>query len=118
MISKKGEHMKNVQKVGGIAALVCAGTFILAIGLVATILTPMLDSALTYEQFIAFYLPHQSLVFIWHFCMYLVNGTFLTILVLALYQQLKTSAPVLSRVAACFGLFWTGLVFASGFITL
>ncbi len=110
--------MKDVQKAGGIAALICAGTYLLAIGLVATLLTPMLDSALSYEQFIAFYLPHQSLVFAWHFSMYLVNGTFLTILVLALYQQLKTGAPALSRVAACFGLFWTGLVFASGFITL
>ncbi|HEX2981218.1 MAG TPA: DUF4386 family protein [Anaerolineaceae bacterium] len=110
--------MKSLQKFGGIAALVCAGTFLLAIGLVATLLTPMLDGALTYDQFMAFYLPNQSLVFIWHFCMYLVNGTFLAGLVLALYQQLKTRAPDLSRVAACFGLFWTGLVFASGFITL
>jgi hypothetical protein len=50
--------------------------------------------------------------------MYLVNGTFLAILVLALYQQLKTGSPTLARVAACFGLFWTGMVFASGFITL
>jgi hypothetical protein len=110
--------MKTLQKVGGIAALICAGTYILAMGLVATLLTPMLDSALPYDQFIAFYLPHQSLVFVWHFSMYLVNGTFLALLTLALYQQLKTSAPALALVAACFGLFWTGLVFASGFITL
>ena len=110
--------MKTLQKVGGIAALICAGTYILAIGLVATVLTPMLDSALPYDQFIAFYLPHQSLVFVWHFSMYLVNGTFLALLTLALYQQLKTNAPALALVAACFGLFWTGLVFASGFITL
>jgi len=110
--------MKTLQKVGGIAALICAGTYILAMGLVATLLTPMLDSALPYDQFIAFYLPHQSLVFVWHFSMYLVNGTFLALLTLALYQQLKTSAPALVLVATCFGLFWTGLVFASGFITL
>ncbi len=110
--------MKTLQKVGGIAALICAGTFILAMGLVATLLTPMLDSSLPYDQFMAFYIPHQSLVFVWHFNMYLVNGTFLALLVLALYQQLKTSAPALSLAAACFGLFWTGMVFASGFISL
>ena len=110
--------MKTLQKVGGIAALICAGTFILAMGLVATLLTPMLDSSLPYDQFMAFYLPHRSLVFLWHFSMYLVNGTFLTLLVLALYQQFKTSAPALSLVATCFGLFWTGLIFASGFISL
>ena len=110
--------MKTLQKVGGIAALICAATYLLAMGLAATLLTPMFDNALPYDQFIAFYLPHQSLVFVWHFTMYLVNGTFLALLTLALYQHLKTNAPALSLVSACFGLLWTGLVFASGFISL
>lgn len=110
--------MKTLQKVGGISALICAGTYILAMGLVATRLTPMLDESLPFDQFIAFYLPNQTLIFIWHFAMYLVNGVFLTLLILALTQRLKTDAPTLAHVAACFGLFWTGLVFASGFITL
>jgi hypothetical protein len=110
--------MKTLQKVGGISALVCAGTYILALGLLTTVLTPMADSSLPFEQFIAFFLSHQTLIFIWHFSMYLVNGTFLALLTLALYQRLKTGAPALAVVAACFGLLWTGLVFASGFITL
>lgn len=110
--------MKTLHKVGGISALICAGTYILALGLLTTVLTPMADSSLPFDRFIAFFLPHQTLIFVWHFSMYLVNGTFLALLTLALYQQLKTSAPALSLAAACFGLFWTGLVFASGFITL
>src|SRR5512134_2930059 len=110
--------MKTLQKVGGISALICAGTYILALGLLTTVLTPMADSSLPFEQFIAFFLPHQTLIFIWHFSMYLVNGTFLVLLTLALYQRLKTSTPALALAAACFGLLWTGLVFASGFITL
>jgi hypothetical protein len=111
-------NMKTLQKVGGISALICAGTYILALGLLTTVLTPMADGSLLYDQFIAFFLPHQTLVFIWHFSMYLVNGTFLALLILALTQQLKTGASALALVAACFGLLWTGLVFASGFITL
>jgi hypothetical protein len=110
--------MKTLQKVGGISALVCAGTYILALGLLTTVLTPMADGSLPFDQFIAFFLPHQTLVFVWHFSMYLVNGTFLTLLTLALYQEIKTGAPALARAAACFGLLWAGLVFASGFITL
>ena len=110
--------MKTLQKVGGIAALICVATYLLAMGLAATLLTPMFDNALPYDQFIAFYLPHQSLVFVWHFTMYLVNGTFLALLKLALYQHIKTNTPALSLVSACFGLLWTGLVFASGFISL
>ena len=110
--------MKTLQKIGGISALVCAGTYILALGLLTTVLTPMADGSLPFDQFIAFFLPHQTLIFIWHFSMYLVNGTFLALLTLALYQRLNTGAPALALVAACFGLLWTGLVFASGFITL
>lgn len=110
--------MKTLQKVGGIAALVCAGTYILALGLLTTLLTPMANESMTFDQFIAFFLPHQTIIFIWHFTMYLVNGTFLAILTVALAQRLKTGAPALALAAACFGLLWTGLVFASGFITL
>ncbi len=110
--------MKTLQKVGGISALICAGTYILALGLLTTVLTPMADAALPFDQFIAFFLPHQTLIFLWHFAMYLVNGTFLALLTLALYHRLNPSAPGLALAAACFGLLWTGLVFASGFITL
>lgn len=110
--------MKTLQKVGGISALICAGTYILALGLLTTVLTPMADGSLPFDQFIAFFLRHQNLVFIWHFSMYLVNGTFLALLTLALYQRLNPGAPALALAAACFGLLWTALVFASGFITL
>jgi hypothetical protein len=87
-------------------------------GLLTTMLAPMANDAMTFDQFIAFFLPNQTLIFIWHFAMYLVNGVFLTLLILALTDRLKTDSPMLARVAACFGLFWTGLVFADGFITL
>ena len=110
--------MKTLQKVGGISALVCAGTYLLALGLLSTVLTPMAEGSLPFDQFIAFFLPHQMLVFVWHFSMYLVNGTFLALVALALYQQLKTGAPTLALASVCFGLLWTGLVFASGFITI
>lgn len=110
--------MKTLQKVGGISALICAGTYILAMGLLTSILTPMANESMSFDQFIAFFLPNQMLIFIWHFAMYLVNGTFLVFLTLALTQQLKTDAPALALAAAGFGLLWTGLVFASGFITL
>jgi hypothetical protein len=110
--------MKTLQKVGGISALVCAGTYILAIVLVTTVLAPMADSSMPFDQFIGFYLSHQTLVSIFYFVTYLVNGVFLALLTLALYQQLKTGAPALALAAACFGLLWTGMVFASGFINL
>jgi hypothetical protein len=38
--------MKTLPNIGGISALVCAGTYILALGLLATVLTPMADGSL------------------------------------------------------------------------
>jgi hypothetical protein len=116
--NEKEENMKDLQKAGGLSALICAGTYILALGLLTTVLTPMADSSLPFDRFSSFFLAHKTLIFIWHFSMYLVNGTFLTVLIIALYQRLKIDAPALALAACCFGLFWTGLVFASGFITL
>jgi hypothetical protein len=110
--------MNTFRKVGGVSALVCAGTYILALGLLTTVLAPMAGGSLPFDQFIAFFLSNQTLIFIWHFTMYMVNGTFLVLLTLALYQQLKTGAPALVLAGACFGLLWAGLVFASGFISL
>ena len=110
--------MKTLQKVGGISALVCAATYVLALGLLTTVLTPMANGSLPFDKFIAFFLPHQTLVFIWHFSIYLVNGAFLALLTLALYQRLNPSAPALALAAACFGLLWTAMVFTSGFITI
>jgi hypothetical protein len=110
--------MKTLQKVGGISALVCAGTYILAIILVTSVLAPLADSSMPFDQFIGFYLSHQTLVNIFYFVTYLVNGVFFALLTLALYQRLKSGAPALALVAACFGLLWTGMIFASGFINL
>ena len=110
--------MKTLQKVGGISALLCAATYIQAMVLLTTVLAPMANEAMTFDQFITLFLPNQTLIFIWHFAMYLVNGVFLALLILALTERLKTGARTLALAAACFGLLWTGLVFADGFITL
>ena len=50
--------------------------------------------------------------------MYLVNGIFLVILALALFDRLKAGSPAMCQAATVFGLIWAALVFASGFITL
>jgi hypothetical protein len=110
--------MKTFHRVGGISALVCAGTYILAIVLVTTVLAPMADRSMPYDQFIEFYLSRQTLFHVFYFLTYLVNGVFFALLTLALYQRLKTGAPALVWAAACFGLLWTGMIFASGLINL
>jgi hypothetical protein len=110
--------MKTFQKLGGAAALICAATYIVSIGLLVTLLSPFADPDLGFTQFMTFYLDKQAVIFVWHLLMYLVNGVCLVILILALYDRLKAGAPVLAQIGMVFGLIWSALVFASGFITI
>ena len=109
--------MKTLQKMGGIAALIDAATYLVSMGLAITLLAPMLNTNLDFDQFMAFFIENQTLVFIWHLTMYMVNGVFLVILALALYERLKASSPAMAQTATVFGLIWAVLVFTSGLIT-
>lgn len=108
--------MKSLQKVGGIAAIIAAATYLFAIGLAGSLLKPMTDPGLGFQGYMAFLSANTTLVFLWHFCMYLVNGCCLVVLVLALFERLKDASPVLARIASIFGLTWTAFVFLSGLI--
>ena len=108
--------MKSLQKVGGIAALIAAATYLFAMGLVVSMLKPMADSSLGFQEYMAFLIANKPLVFIWHFSMYLINGFCLVVLVLAIYERLKNNSPSLAKIASTFGFIWTAFVFLSGFI--
>ena len=110
--------MKNLQKLGGVAALIDAATYLVAIGLFLTLLAPMGNTELDFGQFMAFFMDNQMIVFIWDLLSYMVNGVFLVILALALYDRLKAGSPAMAQVATVLGLIWAVMVFASGFITI
>jgi hypothetical protein len=110
--------MSTLQKMGGISSLICAATYLVSMGLLFTLLAPFADPAMDFAQFMDFFLANQTTIFIWHLLMYLVNGVFLVILALALFDRLKAGSPAMAQAATVFGLVWAALVFASGFITL
>jgi cytochrome c biogenesis protein CcdA len=110
--------MKNLQKAGGISSLISAATTLFAMGLVLSVLTPLTDPDLGFGEYLSFLGAHKTLVFIWNFTMYHINGISLTVFVLALYERLKTGAPYISKIAALFGFMWIVLIFASGLIII
>jgi hypothetical protein len=109
--------MKNLQKAGGITAIIAAATYLFAIGLAGSLLKPMVDLTLGFQEYMAFLMANKLLVFVWHFSMYLINGFCLTVLVLALHERLKNSSPSLAKISSALGLIWTAFVFLSGVIT-
>jgi hypothetical protein len=85
-------------------------------GLVVSVLKPMADMNLGIQKYMAFLMANKLLVFIWHFSMYLVSGTCLVVLVLAIYERLKNNSPRLAKIASAFGFIWTAFVLLSGLI--
>lgn len=106
--------MNNLQKAGGIAALINAAAYIVGFSLALTLLAPILDS--NPEQRIRFLVENQTLMASWHIIIYLVAGVFMVPMVLGLYERLQDGPSVVVQSAAAFGLIWAGLVIASGML--
>ncbi len=112
--------MNNLQKMGGIAALIGAATNLLAIGVFLTLLVPKgygfedLDPGTT----VAFFADNQALMRVWYQIQYLVFGVCLIFLSLALYERLKAGSPALAQAVTTFGLIWAILVIVIGALSI
>ncbi|MBC7877601.1 MAG: DUF4386 domain-containing protein [Anaerolineales bacterium] len=106
--------MKDLQKAGGIAALINATAYIIGFGMALTILAPVMDSAP--EQYLAFLADNQTLMVAWYIIIYLIAGVFMVPLALALHERLKNNAPALMQNATAFGLIWAVTIIISGMI--
>lgn len=108
--------MRDLQKLGGLAALVAAATFIFGFALFGTTLAPYVTGGFDASQSVAFLAEHRATFYLWYLVIYVVFGIFLVVLSLALHERLKADAPVLAQLATAFGLIWAGLMFASGMV--
>ena len=104
------------QKVGGIAALVAAATFVFGIVLFATALSDYATGEPTPAESVEFLAGHQTTLFVWYLVIYIVFGVALVPLVLALHERVSTESPFVARIATAFGIVWAGLVVAAGMI--
>lgn len=103
------------QRVGGIAALVEAATFVFGFVLFATTLSDYTSSDDPGES-VAFLVDHRATLFVWQLVILVVFGVALVPLVLAVHERLRAAAPTLAPIATAFGLIWAGLVVAAGMI--
>lgn len=110
--------MKNLQKAGGVSALVSAATYVFAIGLYAAMLSPLADPSLGIDGYMAFYREHRAIAYAWSFAMYIVHGLSLVVLAKALGERLSAGSPRLAKVAEALGMIWAALVLASGFASI
>ena len=104
--------MKNLQKIGGYAALYSGIAFLLAmVGFLLVIGTLDVTDPV---QRVAQLVENQALLYILMLISYVFWGIVLVVLVLALNERLKGESPGMMQIATAIGLIWACIVIASG----
>jgi hypothetical protein len=104
----------NLQRAGGIAALMEALIYVTLFVFYGALLE-MPAGGSDAEKFAALGRQQDALTLV-NLLGFVVFGALLAVLVTALHERLKQGAPVLSQLAALFGVVWVGMVMASGMI--
>jgi len=106
--------MKNLQKMGGIAALYEAAAYI--VGMLGFLFVVDVSGVVDPVQKVALMVDNQAFLYTLHLIVYVVWGVFMVVLALALYDRLKAGSPALAQTATVFGLFWACVIIVGGMI--
>jgi len=109
--------MNNLQKMGGVAALIGAATNLFALVMFITLAPKGLGSD-DPGQIVAFFADNQAIMRVWYIISYYVFGVSLIFLSLALYERLKAGSPALVQAVTTFGLIWAILVIVMGTLSI
>lgn len=110
--------VSGLQKIGGVAALAMAATFVVAFAVLLGVLTPAgyFDEGVTALESARIITDNQAVATIGYLIPYVAWGILLVVLALALHDRLKAGAPAVAQIATAIGLIWAGLVIASGLV--
>lgn len=114
---RPGSDPRRLQRLGGAAALLAAGTFGYGIVLFATTLADYTDPDATPMESVDFLVEHQGALLAWYIGIFLVFGTALVPLALALRQRFSERTPLLANAGMVFAAIWAALMFATGMIS-
>lgn len=106
----------HIIRIGALASLGCAGTFIFGFVLLLTQLMPYIESKGNPAVAVQFVLENHAMLSLWNFVIYIVFGVFLAVLIITLYRRLSPVSSIISQLAVVFGVVWVALVIASGMI--
>jgi len=106
--------MKNLQKMGGIAALYIAAVYVV----IFVVLIFLMDTFIVVDpvQQVALLVDNQAIMYIMNLIMFVAVGIFLVVLALALYERLKAGSPAIMQIATAIGLIWACLLIGSGMV--
>jgi hypothetical protein len=108
--------VENLQRMGGVAALLHAAAYVVGLALGVTLMFPVLDA--DPGQYMAFVADNRAIVYVWNLISCWGAAITLVIMALALYERLKAGSPALAQTATVFGLIWAGLIIGSANLML
>ena len=104
--------MKDLQKVGGIAALYSGLAYVVGmVGFLVVVGWPE-DPV----QQVAIMVDNQAVLYILYLIVYVIWGFVLVPLTFALYERLKAGSPAIMQTATAIGLIWAAIIIAAGMI--
>ncbi len=108
----------KLQRLGGIAAFVCAATYVFGFVLLVTVLAPLgFGSADIDSRAIVKFIGSQAgILILWNSVIYIVNALALVVLVVSVHARLRATTPDWASMTRAFGLVWATLVIGAGMI--
>jgi len=107
--------MKNMQKIGGLAALYLAVSYV--VGIVVFLVVLDYANIVDPVQKVALLVDKQLVIYALNLILYVIFGFFLIVFMLALNDRLKADAPAIMQVATVIGIIWAGSLIASGMVS-
>ncbi|MCC0020002.1 MAG: DUF4386 family protein [Nitratireductor sp.] len=106
------------QRMGGIAGLVCAATYIFGFIVLVTTLAPLGFGTNTIDAgaVVDLIRTQPGVLILFNTVIYIVNALALAVLVTALHVRLKPGAPSAARLTLVLGTIWCTLVLGAGMI--
>lgn len=104
--------MKNLQKIGGLAALYSGAALLVAMAGFLLVVDTL--SVTDPVQKVVQLVENQATLYILYLISYVIWGIVLVVLVLALNERLKADSPAIMQIATAIGLIWACISVASG----
>ena len=103
---------------GGLAALICAATYLFGFAMLVTVLAPLGfgSDEIDVAAVVAFIAERPGVLIAWNTLIYVVNALALAVLVVALCRQIASSRPDAAALTGAIGLIWATLVLGAGMI--
>lgn len=108
----------TLQRIGGVAGLICAATYLFGFAFLVTVLAPFGygTNEIDAQAVVGFIATGPGFLIMWNTVIYILNALALAVLVVAVPARLRPATPDWAAVTRALGLIWAALVIGAGMI--